>query len=77
MSTLVVKPIHVATGTRFTNSMLYMMGGRSAYFWRDFHGSKKATSEQQAKWQIEPHGYAIYWDELDDGIEIDQLLEQE
>ena len=33
-----------------------------------------ATSEQRAKWKIEPGGSAIYWDELDDGIEIEHLL---
>ncbi len=33
-----------------------------------------ATSEQRAKWTIEPGGFAIYWDELDDGIEIGHLL---
>ena len=35
----------------------------------------KATSEQRSKWTIEPGGYAIYWDELDDGVEIRHLLE--
>lgn len=34
----------------------------------------KATSEQRERWTIEPRGYAVYWEELDDGIEIDHLL---
>jgi hypothetical protein len=34
----------------------------------------KATPEQRAKWSIEPGGYAIYWEDLDDGIEIMHLL---
>ena len=34
----------------------------------------KATAEQRAKWTIEPGGFAIYWEELDDGIEINHLL---
>ncbi|MEW5767561.1 MAG: DUF2442 domain-containing protein [bacterium] len=34
----------------------------------------KATPEQRIKWSIEPGGFAIYWDELDDGIEICHLL---
>jgi hypothetical protein len=34
----------------------------------------KATPEQRAKWTIEPGGFAIYWEELDDGIEISHLL---
>lgn len=33
-----------------------------------------ATPEQRADWTIEPGGYAIYWDELDDGIEVEHLL---
>ncbi len=33
-----------------------------------------ATPEQRAKWKIEPSGFAIYWDELDDGIEVEHLL---
>jgi hypothetical protein len=33
-----------------------------------------ATPEQRANWTLEPGGYAIYWEELDDGIEISHLL---
>jgi len=33
-----------------------------------------ATPDQRAKWSIEPGGFAIYWDELDDGIEVAHLL---
>ena len=36
-----------------------------------------ATPEQRAKWKIEPGGFAIYWDELDDGIEIEHLLSRQ
>ncbi len=34
----------------------------------------KATPEQRAKWSIEPGGFAIYWEDLDDGIEVSHLL---
>ena len=34
-----------------------------------------ATPEQRAKWSLEPGGFAIYWEELDDGIEICHLDE--
>ena len=34
----------------------------------------KATPEQRAKWSLEPGGFAIYWEDLDDGIEIRHLL---
>lgn len=33
-----------------------------------------ASDAQRNNWSIEPGGYAIYWDELDDGIEIEHLL---
>lgn len=34
----------------------------------------KATPAQQANWVLEPGGFAIYWPELDDGIEVCHLL---
>jgi hypothetical protein len=33
-----------------------------------------ATPEQRAKWTIEPGGFAVFWEELDDGLEIEHLL---
>ncbi|MBN2118491.1 MAG: DUF2442 domain-containing protein [Anaerolineales bacterium] len=33
-----------------------------------------ATQEQRSKWTIEPGGFAVYWEELDDGFEIEHLL---
>jgi hypothetical protein len=33
-----------------------------------------ASPEQRAKWTIEPGGFAVYWEELDDGFEIEHLL---
>jgi Protein of unknown function (DUF2442) len=34
----------------------------------------KATSKQRANWSLEPGGYAIFWPDLDDGIEVCHLL---
>lgn len=34
----------------------------------------KATPEQRAGWTIEPGGFAFYWEDLDDGIEIEHVL---
>lgn len=34
----------------------------------------RATPTQRADWSLEPGGYAIYWEQLDDGIEICHLL---
>ena len=35
----------------------------------------KATSAQRANWSIEPGGFAIFWNDLDDGLEIGHLLD--
>jgi hypothetical protein len=37
----------------------------------------KASPEEREKWSLEPGGYAIYWDDLDDGIEVTHLLSTE
>ena len=85
MSALVVgppidegRPARVAVSVRFTSSMFYVeltdgreIGAPLAKFPR----LEQATSAQRAKWHIEPYGFAVYWDELDDGIEVDQLME--
>ena len=34
----------------------------------------KATPKQRSDWSLEPGGYAIYWEQLDDGVEIGHLL---
>lgn len=34
----------------------------------------QATPKQRASWSLEPGGYAIYWEQLDDGVEICHLL---
>ena len=35
----------------------------------------KATPKQRTNWTIEPGGFAIYWPDLDDGVEVCHLLE--
>lgn len=35
----------------------------------------KAPPKQRAHWEIEPGGFAIYWPDLDDGIEVCHLLD--
>ncbi len=37
----------------------------------------QATPEQRENWSIEPKGYAIYWEDLDDGVEVCHLLTKE
>ncbi len=38
------------------------------------HWLAQADPEQRGNWTIEPGGYAIYWNDLDDGVEIAHLL---
>jgi len=35
---------------------------------------RDATPEQRANWSIEPRGFAVYWEDLDDGVELNHLL---
>jgi hypothetical protein len=37
----------------------------------------QATPKQRANWSLEPGGYAIYWPDLDDGIEVCHLLDSQ
>ena len=69
-----------ATGVRFVDNRLYvaLSDGREISLpidkieWLDWLA--QATPEQQTNWSIEPSGFAIYWEDLDDGIEICHLL---
>jgi hypothetical protein len=66
-----------ATGVRFTQTMVYvaLSDGREVgvplarYPWL-----AQATPGQREDWAIEPGGYAVYWEALDDGLEVAHLL---
>ncbi len=84
MTTLDVKkpkanvPMHIARTVRFIDSMLYVTlrdGREIGVPLSRFPWLANATPNQRAGWHIEPHGFAIYWDALDDGIEVDHLME--
>jgi hypothetical protein len=34
----------------------------------------KASPEQRDNWSIEPGGFAVYWEELDNGFEVEHVL---
>ncbi len=34
----------------------------------------KATPAERANWTIEPGGFAVYWPDLDDGVEVSHIL---
>jgi hypothetical protein len=72
-----------ACDVRFVGNMLYvsLSDGREIGVpidrveWLDWLA--RATPEQQARWSIEPGGFAIYWEDLDDGFEISHVLEMQ
>ncbi len=72
------KILRIARNVRLTDTMLYIVleDGReigaplSRFAWL-----AGATPAQRAHWSIEPHGFAVYWEELDDGIEVEHLFE--
>jgi hypothetical protein len=41
---------------------------------RWLHWLADATPEQRGRWSLEPGGFAVYWEELDDGFEVGHLL---
>lgn len=64
----------------FTGEMLFVVLSDERHIGLPFTKIKwldwlaKATAEQRNKWQIEPYGYAVWWEELDDGFEIEHAL---
>lgn len=72
-----------ATNVRFEKDVLYILlsDGREVSLPIDrvewLAWLANATKEQREKWSLEPGGYAIYWEELDDGIEVGHILAME
>ena len=70
-----------AEGVRFTGGVLHVRldDGREISLplnevpWLKWLA--KATGKQRANWSVEPGGFAIYWPDLDDGIEVGHLLD--
>ena len=69
-----------ATGVRFERDVLYVSLSYSREVAIDLKQVAwlrwllKATPAERAAWSIEPRGFAIYWNELDDGIEVCHVL---
>ena len=82
MSTLAAKPVRAevaAVGVRFTEAMVYLalsdgreIGLPLSLPWLAWLA--QAAPEQRAHWSLEPRGFAVYWEELDNGIEVAPLL---
>ena len=69
-----------ASNVRFTGDMMYVTlsdgrkVGLSVRTTKWLKWLARATPKQRRQWVIEPLGDAIYWNELDDGIEVCHLL---
>ena len=66
-----------AVGVRFTDDMVYIAlsdGREIGVPLTRYDFLARATIEQRRQWQIEPRGFAVYWPELDDGLEVIHLL---
>lgn len=69
-----------ATGVRFTGDVLHvsLSDGREISLpleripWLGW--LMAASPEQRSRWSLEPGGFAVYWEDLDDGIEVAHLL---
>ncbi len=68
-----------AVGVRFTSLMVYVLlndGREIGVPLSRLPWLAKATPEQRSRWSLEPQGYAVWWEELDDGIEVAHLLNE-
>jgi Protein of unknown function (DUF2442) len=82
MSTLAVKrtktSLRCAKGIRFGTALLYVEltdGREIGVPLTRFPWLQRASPAQRKQWHIEPGGFAVYWDALDDGIEVEHLFE--
>lgn len=79
MSILTIEEL-AAVGVRFDGDRLFveLSDGREIGVpfarWPSLAWLARATPEQRGRWRIEPGGWAVYWDELDDGLEVEHLL---
>lgn len=71
-----------AVGARFTKTMLFValndgreIGLPLTHKWVTWLAN--ATPEERDAWSIEPGGFAVYWEDLDNGLEVVHLLEHQ
>jgi hypothetical protein len=69
-----------ATGIRFTDSMVYVSLNDKREIGLplshpDLRWLANASPEQRARWAIAPGGWCVLWQELEDGIEVEHLLQ--
>ena len=78
MSTLIINKSNKAVNVSFSESkmILFIEDGREIAFpleW--FPKLRNATTEQLNKWRFIGDGEGIHWQELDEDISVEKLLE--
>lgn len=69
-----------AVGVKFHENMLVLKLDDGRQFWLPMNKITwldwlaRATPEQRARWEILPHGFGVYWDELDNGFKVEHAL---
>lgn len=82
MNTLVREKIDQvqAIGVRFVDEFLILELSDLRQVWLPLYEIRwldwlaQATPAQRARWEILPYGIGVYWDELDDGFEVEHAL---
>ena len=70
-------PSRAAKSVRFADGKLYVLlenGREIGIPIAEFPWLARATAAQRRHWHIELRGFAVYWDDLDDGIEVEHLF---
>lgn len=69
-----------AVGVEFQENMLILKLSDGRQVWLPMHKIQwldrlcNASPEQRTKCEILPQGYGVYWQELDDGFELEHAL---
>ena len=72
------KPDVAAVGVRLTKERVYIElsdGREIGVPLATFAFLRQASAEALANWKLEPHGFAVYWPDLNDGLEVRHLLD--
>jgi hypothetical protein len=72
------KPQVAAVGVRLSAERLYVElsdGREIGVPLAHYAFLAQASPEALANWQLEPRGFAVYWPDLGDGLEVQHLLD--
>jgi len=72
------KPVVAAVGVTITDQRIVveLSDGREISLpWEHIPFLREATPQARGNWQLEPRGFAIYWPELAEGLEVKHLLD--